>query len=264
MKNSRLAVVGISVLFSGTLSAQALTASAAQNDTPRVSFFADGNVRGAASGEKDATTTSGSLGLAISNQLSDFAAVINIAAKTDTIRKGYGASMVPPGSGGALSAGLVDYRRHNNGSYRGFGAHIYGSVSSARWATGSSPTESEQTTDVGIIGLGTAITYELLRGKVDENFVFAAIDFGLSYRGLFGDIASKENDELKRRLYGSRAENWGGVELGLALQLNLLKGGINWYYFNGNTKGLSGGQIVAGFSIQANLFSGPLKIKGSL
>jgi hypothetical protein len=167
----------------------------------------------------------------------------------------------PPDPAGVKCWLVVDYRRHNNGSYRGFGAHVYGSVSSARWVTGSSPAETDQTTNVGIMGLGTAVTYELLRGKVDENFVFAAIDLGPAYRGLFGDIASKGNDELKRRLYGSSAENWGGLELGLALQLNLLKGGINWYYFNGNSKGLSGGQIVAGFSIQANLFSGPLKVQ---
>jgi len=253
-----------SILNSQTLASAG--AGASDGDTPKcrkacVALFADGNVRGAVVGDDGATTASGSLGMAISRPLSDLSVLINVASKGDTIRRGYGTSIVAPGSGGALNAGLVDYRRRSYGGRgHGHGWHVYGSVASARWAT---DTTAEGvitgTTDVAFLGIGVLRSYEIIRGEVEDNTVFAALDYGIAYRGLFGDIATSSNDDLKEALYGSKRERWVGLEIGLAIQTNFVKGGINYYFFDGRVRGLTDGQVVAGFSLQANVFQGQIK-----
>jgi hypothetical protein len=237
------------------------TQDTAAQQTTRVALFADGNVRGAVIGKEGATATSGSIGLGVSTRLSNFAAVINIAAKPDTVTRNFGATVVSPATGGALNAGLIDYRWHKQPKGRGWGWHGYGSISSARWATDTNAAgKATATTDVAFLGAGAAASYEVVRGTVGENFAFAALDLGLAYRGLFGDIATKANTDLKRRLYGTAGENWLGVEFGVALQINLVKAGINYYFFpRPNARGVTDGQVVAGFSLQANVFQGDLK-----
>src|SRR4029079_11840901 len=69
---------------------------------------------GALTGGKDSSSssaTSGALGISHLSSAWSFSSQINVAAKTDTIRDGFGASLLAPGSGKALLAGLFDWRR---------------------------------------------------------------------------------------------------------------------------------------------------------
>lgn len=226
-------------------------------------FFADGNVRKAIDQEGSGTPASGSIGFTLARYRSVFSGQINIADTPDTVTAGYGARLVAPGVGGALSAGLVSFRRlPSPDSTHGLGYHLYGSIASSRWATDLDPQGAVvKTTDVGVLGFGVLGTWVVARGTVGDDPVFVAIDGGLSYRQLFGDLATKANGALKERLYDTSKEKFIGIETGLILQINSIKAGLNYYFFDGNARGLTDGQVVAGFSIQSNVFVGALKAR---
>ncbi|MBL8961204.1 MAG: hypothetical protein JNJ98_15210, partial [Gemmatimonadetes bacterium] len=90
-----------------TLASANAPRSAGCEVTPGVgcfAFFADGNVRKAIDQEGSGTPASGSIGFTLARYRSVFSGQINIADTPDTVTAGYGARLVAPGVGGALSA----------------------------------------------------------------------------------------------------------------------------------------------------------------
>lgn len=239
--------------------------------SPCVALYADGSIRQTIEKKDGANPVAGSVGLSRDDGRSVVSLQINVAASADTVRSNYGGSILTPGTGGALSSGLIDYRlRPDAGRKRfgRFGAHFYLSVASTRWATEFSPPDSATgdslvaaTTDAAIMGLGAQLTLEVINGELSNTPIYAAVDFGVSARQLFGDIANSEAEAeaLKRRLYGSTRETFVGLELGLVIQVNNIKSGLTYYFYDGDSRGLTDGQVVAGFGIQSNLFSGLLR-----
>jgi len=136
------------------------------------------------------------------------------------------------------------------------------SVASAQWATETNPTTDAivSAKGVSIIGAGILKSHEIFDGEVAGARVFAAVDIGLSARHVLGDIASPDNDSLRTALLGTPRRRFGGLELGLSAQINSVRADITYYYYRrGAANGLFGGQIIAGFGIQSNVFSGALK-----
>src|SRR5215213_694627 len=72
--------------------------------------FADGGVKQVVSQPKDATASTGSLGMTYQGQNFIVSSLVNVFARGDTITKGYGASMLPPASGAAENSALLDVR----------------------------------------------------------------------------------------------------------------------------------------------------------
>src|SRR4029079_17512860 len=69
---------------------------------------------GALTGGKDSsntTATSGALGISRLSSTWSFSSQINIDAKQDTCDDGFGASLLTPGAGKSLTAGLFEWRR---------------------------------------------------------------------------------------------------------------------------------------------------------
>lgn len=238
-----------------------------------VALYADGSIRQTIEKKDGASPVAGSVGLSRDDGRSVVSLQINVAASADTVRSSYGGSILTPGTGGALSSGLIDFRLRPDSTrkrFGRFGAHFYMSVASTRWATEFSPPDSatgdslvSATTDAAIMGVGAQLTIEILNGELSNTPIYAAIDFGVSARQLFGDIANSEAEAqaLKQRLYGSTRETFAGLELGLVIQVNNIKAGLTYYFYDGDSRGLTDGQVVAGFGIQSNIFSGLLKKK---
>lgn len=245
-------------------------ATKCERSTPCVALYADGSIRQTIEKRDGANPVAGSVGLSRDDGRSVVSVQINVAASADTVRSNYGGSILTPGTGGALSSGLIDYRLRPNAARKRLsrlGAHFYLSVASTRWATEFSPPDSASgdslvsaTTDAAIMGLGAQLTYEVINGILSSTPIYAAVDIGVSARRLFGDIANSEAEarSLKRRLYGSTSETFAGLEIGLVIQVNNIKAGLTYYLYDGDSRGLTDGQVVAGFGIQSNIFSGLL------
>ncbi len=231
---------------------------------------------GALTGGKDSsntTATSGALGISRLSPTWSFSGQINIAAKQDTVRDGFGASLLTPGSGKALTAGLLEWRR-SIGSFFGcesrgklprlvreilrddhLKVRAYGTVSSSVWSlpvAGSAPAEA---VSVVPIGFGLGLGYTLIDEAFDEKPVAAGIVFGFSRRLIHGDIAGESHDLQRQAILGTSKESFSGYETGLELQFAQISGGVTFYSFPraATVPGFSRGQVVAGFSIRSNV-----------
>lgn len=244
--------------------------------TTRVEVFAEGNVKNVVSQPSDVTDVTGSLGIRYLGSTYIATGVINVAGTFDTVTTGFGATLLAPATGKGLNAGLLDIRRRHffglGKACKGLkgdlpikcniGFHAYGSVASHRWAT---RTDTEgiplATQDVQVWGSGIGFFYNFFDGTVGDSLekkpVAMVLDVGLAGRHLRGDLFSQ--DTLRTRLLnGDDRRNFYGLEIGLGIQYEQIKAGLNYYFMNGNVNGLSHGQVVAGVSIQANLNSGKL------
>jgi hypothetical protein len=259
----------MAAVFTSPVSAQTLSGAAAQvaGGERKVSIFADGSVRDAIRAGNQARLTTGALGIGTSSPRGDFSVSIAIAGSSDTLRSDIGATMLAPGTGGSLSAGLVDARWRNVLSppvVGALGVHTYVSASSAVWAfPESDAARRDLAFNAAVLGWGVGLYKEVLReqlggegGAGQGNFVSVLLDGGVAYRGLYGDLATTAMDTVRARLLGDTHERHLGVETGVSLQVNSLVAGLTFYRFFGRSMpGFSDGQIVAGISFQADLFS---------
>ena len=231
---------------------------------------------GALTGSKDSsssTATSGALGVSHFSPGWSFSGQINVAAKTDTARDGFGTSLLTPGSGKALTAGLLDWRRP---IARFFGCarletlpHLvrevlrddrlkiraYGTVSSSVWslpAAGGAPAEA---VSVVPIGFGIGLAHTVINETINTKPVAAGLVFGFSRRLIHGNIAGESHELQRQAILGTTKESFSGYEAGLELQFAQVSGGVTFYSFPraATVPGFSRGQVVAGFSIRSNV-----------
>lgn len=225
-------------------------------DSIQVRVFADGAVRASVAGQGDGSTASaGSIGVSVLSARSQFTTQISVATANDTLRDGYGTSILVPASGGRLAAGLVDVRLPK--VYRQWGVHTYASASSASWFT-KNPQATDETIGVAIAGLGASLYREVINQPLGpDNSAAVLVDVGLAYRGLFGDIANSEQQatETKLRTLGTDSEHFIGLELGLTIQVNDVRAALGFFFFDTDATGLGDGQLVAAFSLQGGLLS---------
>ncbi|MCI0433850.1 MAG: hypothetical protein L0271_09370 [Gemmatimonadetes bacterium] len=252
--------------------AQSLRASSSGADHTII-VFADGNLRTALGQDDAAQNASGSLG--VSYRSGPFGAqfVINAVGAAEPVRDNFGASLLAPGSGNSLSAGLLEltYQLTPRASIPVCGTlmgRAYGSISSAEWVDPVTTGDNEQRFGVVSGGGGAGLRCEFFGGRVvntpgdspaeTANEVAVFLDLGFVFRTIGGDIASVANDEVRTRLLNSSTRPRAGVEVGLGIQVNGLKAGMTFYGFAGEVPGLTDGQVVAGFSVQTTLFKGVL------
>jgi len=231
---------------------------------------------GALTGAKDssnATAATGALGISHLSRTWSFSGQINVAAKVDTVRDGFGASLLTPGSGKALTTGLFDWRRP---IARFFGcslptrlphlireaveddrlkARVYGTVSSSVWSLPAAGAQPAEAVSVVPIGFGLGLAYTLINETINEKPVAAGFVFGFSRRLIHGDIAGESHGLQRQAILGTSKDSFSGYEAGLELQFAQISGGVTFYSFPraATVPGFSRGQVVAGFSIRSNV-----------
>jgi hypothetical protein len=223
----------------------------------KVSVFADGSLRQGLGQKNGGPIPGGSLGISVVRPKFNLDFMINIAGNESDVRKDHAATLLAPGSGGSLAAGLIEARYRGKGP---LGLRFYGGISSADWTdTTSSVTLG---TVIGAVGVGPFINLfggTIKTSDTSSTRVAGAFDIGIAWRGVGGDFAQEGTDMQRTNIFGSLSKPDFGLELGLTLQLNDLRAGFTYYYFGGNVRGMSKGQVVAGFSISSALLSGELK-----
>jgi hypothetical protein len=249
------APVALFLLLAQTpLAAQTLSAFAPRisRDSIHVRVFADGAVRAAIAGE-GGPTSAGSIGVSIASQRNLFSAQISLASANDTLSSDFGVALLTPGSGGTLAAGLIDFRRRE--VVGAFGLHTYASASSSRWFT-QDPAAPRTSIGIAVAGFGLSLYHEVINQPIgDDNSVAVLLDGGLAYRGLFGDIARATNNPVKLRTLGTTTEHFFGFEIGMTIQVNDVRAGLGFLFFDTDAVGLGDGQLVAGFALQGALLS---------
>jgi hypothetical protein len=274
-------VVLLSVAISQASSSQTLQTFAARNPTTdsdcatskvNTAVFLSGALTGAKD-SSNATATSGALGISHLSSSSSFSGQINVAAKTDTVRDGFGASLLTPGSGKALSAGLFEWRQSFAGLFTcarrdslpflirqiiagdRLKARVYGTVSSSVWSLPAAGTEPAGAVSVVPIGFGVGLGYTMISETLNDKPIVAGFVFGFSRRLIHGDIAGESHNLQREAILGTNKESFSGYEAGLELQFAQISGGVTFYSFPraATVPGFSRGQVVAGFSIRSNV-----------
>ena len=276
----RSSVCTLVILLAGlpaAAAAQTLQLEAITDTLRQVEVFGDGNVKGTVGQDDEATAAAGSLGMRFNDGTFVVTGSINIAGTHSTATKSLGATLLSPATGGPLNAGLVDVRVPHLLSLRTcrsneaatlksalctFGFHAYGSIATTRWATlvddAGVVTDS---VDVPYWGFGFGPSVTFFSGKIgsgdDAKPVSMVLDAGFVSRHLRGDLFSQ--DTVRTRLIGTTKRDFYGLEIGLGLQFGNVRSGFSYYFLDGDVRGLSHGQVVAGVSVQASLIGGPLK-----
>ena len=233
------------------LLASALFASPAPpDDEITVRLLASGNVKSVLTNDDAETaSTNGSLGVLFSRKAPFFAlsALVNVAASEDTLTDGFGSSLLTPGTGNL--AGILDLqmplpdRFLKNGPGRS-SLHLYTSVSSNTWK------HEDQAENIVVMGAGALLAYDIARAANNIEYGLR-LEFGLTYRGLFGDIVS--NGDFRDAALGTKVRHFPGIELGFAVKVANVNAGLTFYRFLDSTdstiKGLSSGQLAGGISL---------------
>jgi hypothetical protein len=112
-----------------------------------------------------------------------------------------------------------------------------------------------------VIGIGLTGYRDLVNGSIGDNRVALTLELGLSYRSLIGDVAAR--DSLREALLGTRSSTFYGFEGGMQIRFNKIVAGVQLYHLWDLTRGkrvdgLTRGQMVAGFSVQGDVFTGTL------
>jgi hypothetical protein len=267
-----LVVAGAVAGIAPVVSAQELrSVSFGDRNRPYIELFADANLKSvlAQSTGANPQTAAASLGLMYRTGSVVGNLLVNAIGQSGPVRRNVGASLLAPAAGPSLSAGLLDLalRISSLGPLcQDLGLHAYGSVSSAKWAyTPSNGSEREYGAVIG--GAGGTVRCVMFSGPLSssdagsssdggENRVAAYLEAGSSFRTIGGEIADATNDAVRFALLGTVDKPQWGVEATFGLEFNGVKAALTYYGFQNDVRGMSGGQVLAGFSVQSALFRG--------
>jgi hypothetical protein len=243
------------ILATGLAKAQTLRASDFRDkqgkDSTFVEVFADGNLRGLMANTSDGSAAAtGALGISVRRPNIIWNGFINIASTIDTLSEDFGSIILNPATGRNLSSGLVEAfvkTKHK------IGQHYYMSASSSYWKSDS------VTKSATIIGMGALGTLEILNGLSGQNDLYFGVEFGLSYRGISGNVTN--NEEYYKKTLGTSGRHFAGLEGGLVIKFNQVTAGLNLYWLHdlkGKAKidGISSVQLTAGIKISGAFFKG--------
>jgi hypothetical protein len=207
---------------------------------------------------------------------------VNIAGTADTVVSGYGSTLLAPGVGSALNAGLLEIRvgrRNSEGCLANkarIGCNVagrfYASASTRLWATRTSKVPREgtttgdslihvlETTQVPICGLGAVLSYIFFDDTVgtdkDARLVSMVHDLGFTAI-LPGPIQTPSSCAplsfiRRRRPLADSKSDW-------AFDTTRSARGSRITAMGGNIDSFSHGQIIATIGLEATLNSGPLR-----
>lgn len=257
--------------------AKSLAAPARALTPITVALYADGNLRKAVQEGGGGQVSAGSLGASFASPNWSLDLLVNAAGSQDALRRGFGTTVLAPGAGGSLSAGLVEFRRLFNPVRRAksedtalpprrrWGGRAYASASATRWQ----PDTAQPSVDLSVTGAGAGLFFAIggtiptgaapAAGNTEpqQKPLFLVLDLGPAYRRVGGDALRAQNDQFRQSvgLVGIRRV---GLEAGALISFNGLKAGVTYYNFGGDMPGYSRGQVVAGFAVQTTLASGTL------
>lgn len=253
------------------LGAQTLQELSPSRHGSEVTVFVAGNVRDVVGESGGAASTTGALGLTFRGPTYIVTGVVNALARSDTVTRAYGATLLPPATGRAFNSALVDVRRPylpglgcaaDQGGVRArlcqVGLHAYAFASSTTWATAvDADGAATAAAEVPVWGDGIGGSYRFFDGYLpDSSHVGMALDAMLARRHLRGDFGAPAGDALRSTLLGSRDRDFTGLETAVNLRYNEMNAGLTYYYFGGDVPGFSRGQIVAAVSVRARLNGG--------
>lgn len=221
------------------------------DDRVRARVFADGTIRGTAEG-KQATqgVGTGSLAVMLQHRHQLWYAALTVASTEDTLTANFGPALLAPGSGKALSSGLLSVH-YMDLLGRGWNLHPYVSTSRHLWSV------KDTARSATVLGLGMLLHRELGTEQVGGKQVSLAVELGPTSRFLGGDVL--DLDETTRDTgIGTSNTAFFGIESGATLSVGDLVGSVQLYYLFGDDEdrvlGLSNLQLVAGFSVKGELF----------
>ena len=232
-----------------------------------ITLFADGNIRGAASGgpDEEGPVGTGSIGLALTKGRQKWAALVAVASTQDTISSGFGSTILSPASGSSLFSGLVDLRTPMAFRVPVIGwdvshpIHLYATSAKSTWRMNDSTVR-----DAVAFGAGTLLTWDILDDYVGDNYIGFRLEAGAAMRWVTGDVASRENEAARLDALETSRRFFGGFEAGMQISFGRVTGGTQVYWLHNlahrreHVRGLTHGQLVAGLSVAGDLFRGQI------
>lgn len=226
-----------------------------------VALYADGTVRDAVtgSGGKDNTAGTGSIGLAASFASGwQLTTSVAVASTVDSIKSGYGASVLLPGAGkGKLSTFVFEAFSPPIKRAWQVGVHGYVSGGNSTWVDSLARSRTAAT-----LGAGIGVYRDFLcRCRLLDSDVGITLSAGWATRSIQGNVA--QSDSVLDATVRTRDRFYNGPELGLALTIGSVKAGVQYYHMGKADKdvsipSLTGGQLVVGISVSGAIVSGPL------
>lgn len=251
-----------------TLAAQSATGFSPSKSGKYVQIYADGAIRGAALGDQGTPSGTGSLGVRVGYDKKSFFARINVASTVDTIAGGFGGVVLSPATGGSFKSGILDFERECGwlqklicrGGATGRGFHLYGTAAASTWA------DSLGAMEAVILGGGMLFYKDIAKGFIagdSANSVRVKFEVGPSFRRVAGYLGSGAAEARRESVLGTTSAWFAGLEMGLNIQFGVVTGALQVYMYSDLQKspavpGITGGQLVALFSIGGPIFSGSL------
>lgn len=211
--------------------------------------FADGSIRGTAEGKSGESVGTGALAVAMRNGKALWYASLTVASTEDTLTNGFGPALLAPGSGKALSSGLLSVL-FADALGRGWGVMPYVSTSRHLWSL------ADTVRSATVMGTGLLLHREVVE-RVQTRDVSIALQIGPTLRWLGGDVSGLR-DKTRQDVLGTDRTLFVGLEAGSSITVGDLVGALHLYYITGDDDnrvlGLSNLQMVAGFSVKGKLF----------
>jgi hypothetical protein len=221
------------------------------DDRVTARVFADGTIRGTAEGKQAGEGVgTGALAVALNFRQQLWYASVTVASTEDTLSGNFGAALLAPGSGKALSSGLLSVN-YMNALGRGWGLHPYVSTSRHLWLV------EDTARSTTVLGMALLAHREVGSQQVGGNQVSLSVEIGPTARFLGGDILDL-SESTRDEGIGTSKTAFLGIESGGTLRVGDLVGSVQLYYLFGGDEdrvlGLSNLQLVAGFSVKGELF----------
>jgi len=235
-------------------------------DKPHLGLLAEGSVVKFAKGDSaGATPLTGSLGFELRkpDKLQRWSAMITVSSTADSIESGFGPALLNNGSGASFQSGIIDLQQEFTASKFWMNPltrklHVYASVSRSLWQ------DSVRTYGASIIGLGATRYTEIGRGRIGSTPVSLLVEAGLALRLLAGDIAGRENREVRTSLLGTSGRGFAGPDFGMQLSFGDVTAELHYLQLfdvdrGAKVEGLTTGQVVAAIGIRGTILSGVLE-----
>lgn len=190
----------------------------ADEKTVEVSIFFSGNLSSAPGqgSSNGSTELNGSVGFNITDTTSwEFDALITGLSIPDTVKQEYGSNFLITKKGLTsieLSANWRPFTKKNNWFwlFRKIGFYGYFTTSNGLWKYGDSLI---RTSNLGY-GLGTMV---YINGTMDDKHYKVMIGFGITARGLVGDIGQADKTNLRMRLLNTENTLFWGTDFSVTL-----------------------------------------------
>lgn len=216
---------------------------------PSYSIFAEGQVLDSLkkSDSERGFDGTGVLGIRKTTDERSYVGRITIASDDATLTTGYASSVLQRAGGGSLSSCSIDIITKKNKLPH---KHYYITGAHYNWAH---PDNADSTSSIIVLGAGAMCQFPLANTTIGNTSITAVAEFGLSARLLTGSDMS--NDDIRESfLVEDAGRMFGGLEMGLQLQLGNVVGAFQYFHYGGTPiSGLSRGAVIAAFSVQADI-----------